>query len=47
MSLSEPFGNCPIYGADKLCISQLALKDGFPSGSEESIGRAPGPSSGM
>ena len=35
--------NWLICGADKLYLSQLALKDGFPSGSEEPIGRAPGP----
>jgi hypothetical protein len=46
-----PFGkrvvNCLIYWADKLSISQLALEDGFPSGSEESFGRAPGPISAI
>ena len=47
MPFRERVGNALIFWADKLSISQLALKDGFPSGSEESIGRAPGPISAV
>ena len=47
MHFCERVGNTLISRADKLSISQLALKDGFPSGSEESLGRAPGPISAV
>jgi hypothetical protein len=44
-TLSQTCLKALVLAPAKLVLSQLALRDGFPSGSEETLGRAPGPTS--